>query len=185
MESAPIDFCIMSSATRVRRWSSCIRLRRTKCFASLHHPNGGKLIYTPVAMIVMWSNCFPSNLLFCRWVFVRRRNSQLSSHSIISRFSILQKGPKLLYLNTCVRGYPKGLRAGSDPRKPILTIDEHFEKIEYRGVSSILFSIEVSVCWPTIQSWNEIVHIPNLWFISLEIRCTDVATSKFVTYNWT
>lgn len=62
---------------------------------------------------------------------------------ISRRFSILQKGPKLLYLNTCIRGYPKGLRAGSDPRKPLISVDEHFEKIEYRSVPSELFAIEV------------------------------------------
>lgn len=61
------------------------------------------------------------------------------------RFSILQKGPKLLYLNTCIRGYPKGLRAGSDPRKPLISVDEHFEKIEYRSVPTELFAIEVEL----------------------------------------
>lgn len=74
-------------------------------------------------------------------------DSQLTNYyskKIQNRFSILQKGPKLLYLNTCIRGYPKGLRAGSDPRKPLISIDEHFEKIEYRNVPAILFSIEVS-----------------------------------------
>lgn len=55
------------------------------------------------------------------------------------------KGQKLLYLNTCMRGYPKGLRAGSDPRKPLVSVDEHFEKIEYRSVPSILYAIEVFV----------------------------------------
>lgn len=59
------------------------------------------------------------------------------------RFSVLEKGAKLLYLNTSIRGYPKGLRAGSDPRKPLIIIDEHFENISYRGVSSVLLSIEV------------------------------------------
>lgn len=49
----------------------------------------------------------------------------------------------MLYLNTCIRGYPKGLRAGSDPRKPLISVDEQFEKIEYRSVPSVLFSIEV------------------------------------------
>lgn len=62
----------------------------------------------------------------------------------IRRFQILEKGPKLLYLNTCIRGYPKGLRAGPDPRKPLISVDEHFEKIEYRNVPSVLFGIEVS-----------------------------------------
>lgn len=58
---------------------------------------------------------------------------------------MIEKGPKLLYLNTSIRGYPKGLRAGSDPRKPLLSIDEQFEKLEYRGVSTTLVSIEVSI----------------------------------------
>ncbi|XP_055313494.1 uncharacterized protein LOC129574895 [Sitodiplosis mosellana] len=65
---------------------------------------------------------------------------------LLPKFSILEKGPKLLYLNTCIRGYPKGLRAGPDPRKPLLSVDEHFEKIEYRSVPSVLFAIEVYGC---------------------------------------
>lgn len=47
------------------------------------------------------------------------------------RFSLLEKGPKMLYLNTTVRGYPYGLRAGQDPRKPIIIIDGGFEKVVY------------------------------------------------------
>lgn len=62
---------------------------------------------------------------------------------LFHRFQILEKGPKLLYLNTCIRGYPKGLRSGPDPRKPLISVDEHFEKIEYRSVPSVLFAIEV------------------------------------------
>lgn len=37
----------------------------------------------------------------------------------------------MLYLNTTVRGYPQGLRAGSDPREPIIAIDKGFEKVCY------------------------------------------------------
>lgn len=88
-------------------------------------------------------NCCPSKLLDDHFLCVSHSLCLTSSNVHSNRFSILQKGPKLLYLNTCIRGYPKGLRAGSDPRKPLVSIDEHFEKIEYRGVSSILFSIEV------------------------------------------
>lgn len=51
-----------------------------------------------------------------------------------------------MYLNTSQRGYPKGLRAGSDPRKPVVSVDEHFEKIDCRGISSALLSIEVNLC---------------------------------------
>lgn len=55
----------------------------------------------------------------------------------------MEKGEKLLYLNTRIRGYPKGLRAGKDPRKPLISVDEDFEKIEYRGISTNLKTIEV------------------------------------------
>lgn len=37
----------------------------------------------------------------------------------------------MLYLNTCVRGYPLGLRAGTDPRNPIIIIDKGLEKVNY------------------------------------------------------
>lgn len=62
------------------------------------------------------------------------------------KFSLIEQGTKMLYLNTIIRGYPKGLRAGSDPRKPLISVDEHFEKFEYRGVPYILRSIEVWGC---------------------------------------
>lgn len=62
------------------------------------------------------------------------------------RFSLIECGQKLLYLNTSMRGYPKGLRAGSNPRKPIISVDEFFEKIDCHGISSVLESIEVWGC---------------------------------------
>uniref|UniRef100_D3TMR2 Uncharacterized conserved protein n=1 Tax=Glossina morsitans morsitans TaxID=37546 RepID=D3TMR2_GLOMM len=65
---------------------------------------------------------------------------------LLPKFVILEKKPNILYLNTCVRGYPKGLRAGSDPRKPIISIDEHFEKIDIKGIAHVLLSIEVWGC---------------------------------------
>lgn len=52
--------------------------------------------------------------------------------------------PKMLYLNTHIRGYPKGLRAGSDPRKPLMAIDEGFEKFEFRGIKYPIEAMEVS-----------------------------------------
>ncbi len=63
---------------------------------------------------------------------------------IFFRFSLIERGQKLLYLNTSMRGYPKGLRAGSDPRKPVISVDEHFENVDCRGISSVLMSIEVN-----------------------------------------
>lgn len=35
----------------------------------------------------------------------------------------------MLYLNTLIRGYPFGLRAGKDPRAPVLIVDGGFEKV--------------------------------------------------------
>lgn len=46
-------------------------------------------------------------------------------------FCIIERGPKMLFLNTTIRGYPLGLRAGKDPRKPIITIDGGFDKVSH------------------------------------------------------
>ncbi|CAB3247701.1 unnamed protein product [Arctia plantaginis] len=52
----------------------------------------------------------------------------------------------MLYLNTSIRGYPKGLRAGSDPRKPLLIIPEDFHSVTFKGVPYPLQNIEVWGC---------------------------------------
>ncbi|XP_052871741.1 uncharacterized protein LOC128277333 [Anopheles cruzii] len=65
---------------------------------------------------------------------------------LLPKFQMLEKKPKSLYLNTHIRGYPKGFRAGSDPRKPILIVDEHFERLEYRSLLHRILSIEVWGC---------------------------------------
>ncbi|XP_058462938.1 uncharacterized protein LOC131437543 isoform X2 [Malaya genurostris] len=65
---------------------------------------------------------------------------------LLPKFVMLEKKTKSLYLNTHIRGYPKGLRAGSDPRKPILIVNEHFEKLEHRGLQHTILSIEVWGC---------------------------------------
>ncbi|XP_058984269.1 uncharacterized protein LOC131800571 [Musca domestica] len=62
------------------------------------------------------------------------------------KFVILEKKPNILYLNTSIRGYPKGLRAGADPRKPIIAVDEHFENVDCKGIAAVLLSIEVWGC---------------------------------------
>lgn len=49
--------------------------------------------------------------------------------TLYPRFSLIDKGPKMLYLNTMIRGYPQGLRAGKDPRKPIISVDGGFDKV--------------------------------------------------------
>lgn len=58
----------------------------------------------------------------------------------------MERGSKLLYLNLSVRGYPHGLRAGKDPRKPIISIDAGFEKIEFKKIPYSVHSIEVWGC---------------------------------------
>lgn len=62
------------------------------------------------------------------------------------KFSIMEKGGKILYLNTHIRGYPKGLRVAVDPRNPIIAIDEHFEKMDVHAMAHTLLAIEVWGC---------------------------------------
>lgn len=65
---------------------------------------------------------------------------------LLPKYIFIEHGPKLLYLNTNTRGYPKGLRAGKDPRKPVIAIDEGFEKFDFKGIANTLYSIEVWGC---------------------------------------
>ncbi|GLV36995.1 uncharacterized protein CBL_02173 [Carabus blaptoides fortunei] len=62
------------------------------------------------------------------------------------KFHVIERGDKMLYLNTTIRGYPQGLRAGKDPRKPVIIVDGGFEKIEYRNIPYTLTTIEVWGC---------------------------------------
>ncbi|CAG9815070.1 unnamed protein product [Phaedon cochleariae] len=65
---------------------------------------------------------------------------------LLPKFQLLEKGPKMLYLNSTVRGYPFGLRVGKDPRAPIISIDKGFEKIEWQKIPYHLECIEVWGC---------------------------------------
>ncbi|KAJ0173378.1 hypothetical protein K1T71_011554 [Dendrolimus kikuchii] len=65
---------------------------------------------------------------------------------IYPTFSMVEQTAKMLYLNTSIRGYPKGLRAGSDPRKPHLVVPEDFDTLTFKGVPHTLQSIEVWGC---------------------------------------
>lgn len=62
------------------------------------------------------------------------------------KFQLMEKGAKILYLNTSIRGYPKGLRVAVDPRNPIIAIDEQFEKLEVHSIAHKLQNIEVWGC---------------------------------------
>jgi hypothetical protein len=65
---------------------------------------------------------------------------------LLPKFQVLEKGSKMLYLNTSVRGYPYGLRAGKDPRSPIIIVDGGFEKMEFKKIPYSLVRIEVWGC---------------------------------------
>ncbi|XP_059474689.1 uncharacterized protein LOC132196206 isoform X2 [Neocloeon triangulifer] len=61
-------------------------------------------------------------------------------------FHVIERGAKLVYLNTSIRGYPLGVRAGCDPRKPSLSVNEAFTQLEYKGIPYPLLSVEVWGC---------------------------------------
>lgn len=61
-------------------------------------------------------------------------------------YKVVETGPKILYLNTGIRGYPQGVRAGKDPRKPCVIIDQDFKSVSFAGVPHKLDSIEVWGC---------------------------------------
>lgn len=61
-------------------------------------------------------------------------------------YKVINRGPKSMYLNTSIRGYPKGIRAGNDPRKPSIQVDDSFQHIIHCGIPYKLESIEVWGC---------------------------------------
>ncbi|CAH2093335.1 unnamed protein product [Euphydryas editha] len=61
-------------------------------------------------------------------------------------YALVERAPKMLYLNTHIRGYPKGLRAGSDPRRPLLALSEGFDAFTFQGAPHALAAIEVWGC---------------------------------------
>ncbi|XP_045467196.1 uncharacterized protein LOC123675748 isoform X2 [Harmonia axyridis] len=67
-------------------------------------------------------------------------------YQLLPKFSLMEKGLKMLYLNFTARGYPHGLRVGSDPRNPLISIDGGFEKIEYSKIPDKLMRVEVWGC---------------------------------------
>ncbi|KAL3270881.1 hypothetical protein HHI36_021396 [Cryptolaemus montrouzieri] len=72
-------------------------------------------------------------------------------YQLLPKFGLLEKGPKMLYLNFSARGYPHGLRVGSDPRAPFISIDGGFEKIEFSKIPDKLCTIEVWGCGDTVS----------------------------------
>ncbi|KAK9874318.1 hypothetical protein WA026_002669 [Henosepilachna vigintioctopunctata] len=72
-------------------------------------------------------------------------------YQLLPKFGLIEKGQKLLYLNFTARGYPYGLRVGSDPRSPFISIDGGFEKIEYSKIPDKLSTIEVWGCGDVVS----------------------------------
>ena len=67
---------------------------------------------------------------------------------LFSKYALLEYGPKLVYLNTSTRGYSKGLRAGKDPKKPLVAIDEHFEKNYFKSLNNIVHPVGMKLRRP-------------------------------------
>ncbi|XP_026278855.1 uncharacterized protein LOC113206822 isoform X1 [Frankliniella occidentalis] len=65
---------------------------------------------------------------------------------ILPLFHVIERGAKLLYLNFSIRGYPKGIHAGTNPSKPSLKLDDSFSMITYSGIPYPLVSVEVWGC---------------------------------------
>lgn len=65
---------------------------------------------------------------------------------ILPLYHVIEKGPKMIYLNFSIRGYPTGVRAGVDPRKPCVSVNEGFDQLTYCGIPYKLFSVEVWGC---------------------------------------
>ncbi|XP_060806770.1 uncharacterized protein LOC106140278 isoform X2 [Amyelois transitella] len=61
-------------------------------------------------------------------------------------FSVVERGAKMLYLNSSIRGYPRGLRAGREPRAPQLALAEGFDALSFRGAPYQLREVEVWGC---------------------------------------
>lgn len=112
----------------------------------LHHVLGYK---GPTLSLLKGDN----NLLVCvaapsewRESYMYQGGDDCCIVQLLPKYIFIEHGPKLLYLNTNTRGYPKGLRAGKDPRKPVVAIDEGFEKFDFKGIANTLYSIEVWGC---------------------------------------
>lgn len=73
---------------------------------------------------------------------------------MLPNYRVIQKGNKLLNLNTSIRGYPQGLRAGSDPRKPSVIIDQSFNEVTFAGVPYRISYIEAWGCGDVKSRYN-------------------------------
>lgn len=117
----------------------------------LHHVLG----YRGPTIVILHARSFKDNVekLFCVGSPTEWKETTLYTGGeesclvqVQPKFAVMEKGTKILYLNTHIRGYPKGLRVAVDPRNPIIAVDEHFEKIDVHSIAHDLLNIEVWGC---------------------------------------
>ena len=65
---------------------------------------------------------------------------------LLPHYRVVESGNKLVYLNTGIRGYPQGLRAGADPKNPCIIVDQGFNEVTFEGVPYRISSLEVWGC---------------------------------------
>jgi len=79
-------------------------------------------------------------------VINRKYLNNLRVKILFNTSQFIKGGPKSMYLNTSIRGYPKGIRAGNDPRKPSIEVDDSFQHVTHCGIPYKLESVEVWGC---------------------------------------
>ncbi|GJQ78113.1 hypothetical protein Trydic_g2451 [Trypoxylus dichotomus] len=101
---------------------------------------------------------------------------------LFPKFQVLEKASKMLYLNTTIRGYPQGLRAGSDPRAPIIAVDGGFEKFEFRKIPYSISCIEVWGCGD--QTSREVQLDVKKWQVkeAERQRCVKLSAAEWLDH---
>ncbi|KAG7207918.1 hypothetical protein KM043_009508 [Ampulex compressa] len=118
----------------------------------LHHVLGYK---GPTLLFIKAANPEKDNgnLTYCVCSAVEWRESHLYwgdedslGIELSPLYRVIERGAKVLYLNTNIRGYPHGLRFGSNPRSPYISIDESFHCVSIAGAPYPISSLEVWGC---------------------------------------
>lgn len=65
---------------------------------------------------------------------------------IVPTYKVIERGPKMLYLNLSIRGYSKSLRAGKDTKNPLIEIDSAFQNVKFEGAPYRLCNVQVWGC---------------------------------------
>uniref|UniRef100_A0A8D8SCC1 TLDc domain-containing protein n=1 Tax=Cacopsylla melanoneura TaxID=428564 RepID=A0A8D8SCC1_9HEMI len=101
---------------------------------------------------------------------------------ILPLYRVIEKGQKLIYLNSAIRGYPLGIRAGADPRKPALDINADLSQVTYQGAPYALYSVEVWGCGDT-KSRETQLDIKN-WQVKQaeKQRCVKLSAKEWIDH---